>query len=458
MNLYRKQHYVPKFIVKNFTYNGKKTNIYNKENNSFSKEYKEDAFQIQHFYRVSEEDNHIEIDMGKTIEDQAANIINHKILNKSEVILDRVDLECLKKFTLLQLLRTNSTRDKFTYAAGIISERKESETEREQWLRYLDLILDNSIKELRNSNMPKMISFFASLLYSSTYFVFVKPSINIEFTLPDNGIVKEPASLRSFFIFPVAPQLAIMLVDTVYKSILKEESVIDVLRNKDDKIYPISIAAIGLLNHFDKKTISDISRVTVPLVYFESNRNNYIKSYSQDICNSDEIISYFLENTLIHGDNHRLKKIYDRFLSRKDIISTYPVYFKNKVQSVLRLLDIYFTVGINEANNHFLLNRIQLLPNTSQLIFDDADEFIYQVHTLNEKTSIYLSYLLIEESYSANAYKDSSKLVYSFLQEKFWKKRRFPIPKIFALRTHLKKTHGELWEESLRNYRNIFGK
>ena len=112
-------------------------------------------------------------------------------------------------------------------------ERLENETAREQWLRYLKIITDNDMEKLMNGKFNEWINFFAKLIQKDTYITFFELHPNMDFALPDNGIIQVPGSYKRFFIMPLSLRVAIVLVDTTFTRILTNPSLDDLFQSKE---------------------------------------------------------------------------------------------------------------------------------------------------------------------------------------------------------------------------------
>ncbi len=156
----KNSHYVPRFILKKFS---DRLCLYNIK----TKEYKENvkpekAYAAKGFY-----DDVIEDNLNLKIESEFSNFLSERILKcESTIELSRKELRLIKKFLLISIMRSVGTEDfvqkeKYFYESlGEIYERngidkneaeKErpfievkipSETNREYWLRTINVILD----------------------------------------------------------------------------------------------------------------------------------------------------------------------------------------------------------------------------------------------------------------------------------------------------------------------------
>lgn len=156
----KNSHYVPRFILKKFS---ERLCIYNIKTKEFKENVKlEKAYAIKGFYDDVTEDN-----LNLKIESEFSKFLNDRILKcESTIELSRKELRLIKKFLLISIMRSVGTEDfmqkeKYFYESlgkiyarnGIdknetekerpfIEEKIHNETNREYWLRTINVILD----------------------------------------------------------------------------------------------------------------------------------------------------------------------------------------------------------------------------------------------------------------------------------------------------------------------------
>lgn len=156
----KNSHYVPRFILKKFS---DRLCIYNIITKEFKKNVKpEKAYATKGFYDDATEDN-----LNLKIESEFSKFLNDRILKcESTIELSRKELRLIKKFLLISIMRSVGTEDfvqkeKYFYESlgeiyeknGIekneaekerpfIEEKIPNETNREYWLRTINVILD----------------------------------------------------------------------------------------------------------------------------------------------------------------------------------------------------------------------------------------------------------------------------------------------------------------------------
>jgi hypothetical protein len=239
----KKQHYVPRFYLKNFSINseGKAIGIYNVEKNRFIPmgNQKNQAYQ-DYFYG---EDEEIE-NMLSTVESKASSIIRNIICEESLPGKLKADHHTLLVHTIFQWART-------LYAADEIEEmlNKLIKTKFKRSEKYKDLIDKVTINQKYPGVLPltqTMISL--PLLYDLNFILFINHS-NIPFISSDHPVVlynqflekrRDFASNTGFackglqIFFPISPKYCINFYDQdVYTFANPINRTIKLLKDRD---------------------------------------------------------------------------------------------------------------------------------------------------------------------------------------------------------------------------------
>ncbi len=156
----KNSHYVPRFILKKFS---NRLCIYNIKTNEFKEKVKlEKAYSVKGFYDDATEDN-----LNLKIESEFSNFLNERILKcESTIELSRKEIRLIKKFLLISIMRSVGTeeflqKEKYFYETlteiykknsknkneaekeqPFIEKKIPNETNREYWLRTINVILD----------------------------------------------------------------------------------------------------------------------------------------------------------------------------------------------------------------------------------------------------------------------------------------------------------------------------
>jgi hypothetical protein len=194
----KNQHFVPRLILRKFD---ERINTYNVNTKELKIDRKIDnVFKVNFAY--SQEIEHL---FSQKIENDFARILNDIILkSENEVILKRFQLECVKKFLVLQMLRTVDSREwlqvkreKLKKTVLISYQFEEKNTENlsnfDYWMRTLKSILNSkSLGEVINNPDATNASVYWSNLYKSSYLAIWDSSDSKEdFFVMDNGMTSE---------------------------------------------------------------------------------------------------------------------------------------------------------------------------------------------------------------------------------------------------------------------------
>ena len=101
----RKHHYIPRFILKNFNDENGQVNYWSLANNKIEKRNIKSVFMNIDMYRDEElnKDDPTQIESKFSVfEGEIAELIANKILNKSEIVINRRELEKLRIFIIFK--------------------------------------------------------------------------------------------------------------------------------------------------------------------------------------------------------------------------------------------------------------------------------------------------------------------------------------------------------------------
>ena len=145
----RKHHYIPQFILRNFNDENEQVKYWNKATNKLEKRNTKSVFMNIDMYRdeaINREDpTQIETKFS-LFEREIAELISNKILNKSEIVLKRIELEKLRIFITLMSFRSNSRMEQYKNNAfdestrNILIKFQPDGNFEELWKRELDVL------------------------------------------------------------------------------------------------------------------------------------------------------------------------------------------------------------------------------------------------------------------------------------------------------------------------------
>lgn len=210
----KNSHYVPKFILKNFS---NKLCLYNVKTGEFREKLKpEKAYCEKGFY-----DDDTEINLNLKLETSFAQLLNNKILKaKDKIELNRTELRLIKKFLLISIIRSIGSesvmqKEKKFYDDLIFSLKKQgsitskadeekirpfieedipNETPYEYWMRTINVILDTdgSPEEIFKHPKKTYPAFRWASVINAGYLAFWDSEYNQdEFIITDIGMTSE---------------------------------------------------------------------------------------------------------------------------------------------------------------------------------------------------------------------------------------------------------------------------
>ena len=210
----KNSHYVPKFILKNFS---NKLCLYNVKTGEFREKLKpEKAYCEKGFY-----DDDTEINLNLKLETSFAQLLNNKVLKaKDKIELNRTELRLIKKFLLISIIRSIGSesvmqKEKKFYDDLIFSLKKQgfitskadeekirpfieedipNETPYEYWMRTINVILDTdgSPEEIFKHPKKTYPAFRWASVINAGYLAFWDSEYNQdEFIITDIGMTSE---------------------------------------------------------------------------------------------------------------------------------------------------------------------------------------------------------------------------------------------------------------------------
>ena len=269
-----RQHYIPQFILRNFTFNNNGELYYYslKENKIFKKKTR-DIFMEYRLYNSEtinpDDPTQIEKDFAK-YEREIAHLIKEKILDKHDIFLTTNEEASLRFFCALLGIRSKNANDIFNNlddeAKLMYSKYQQDGKFDELWKRNLSVLAKSrSFDEIVNRNdVDKPIKEFMQKdcfgVYGR-YFIFLERRGPIDFLIGDcypvviSGFTDFDLSLDLISFYPISPSLCIALVNSgaesapciasLNKYLKKPWQNKDVLRYKVQKLYEKDILNIN---------------------------------------------------------------------------------------------------------------------------------------------------------------------------------------------------------------------
>lgn len=105
------QHYVPQFLLKNFTENGKHVYVYDKKDNKCFKTHTKNIASEKGFYNFTVKNLKFSAEMSFSDVEYKSSEIIKKIVNKENIyLINKIEKEILSYFTAIQMLRVKQLR------------------------------------------------------------------------------------------------------------------------------------------------------------------------------------------------------------------------------------------------------------------------------------------------------------------------------------------------------------
>lgn len=222
MTKYKRQHYIPQFILKNFCFDTKNNlNYYDYITGDITIKNIKDVFMEDYLYNFNIDNNdklRIEKDFAK-FESEVSKIFK-KFTSDKEIIITNQEYDCLLVFLALLGFRSKNVKDKYVESKNILFHLRENETMVDFWKRNLSYLVNcRSLNEiLNNEDIDNEIKIFMRKdIYGlfGKYIVVFESRGNEDFFIGDSYplvITGEYMNLPIYDYFPISPNRVIVLV------------------------------------------------------------------------------------------------------------------------------------------------------------------------------------------------------------------------------------------------------
>lgn len=226
-----RHHYIPQFILRNFSVNkDNRVLYYNKEYNMFLTKGTENVFMSKNLYRdsINNPDNPVETEENLSqIENEASGIIK-RVISDSDIELLLEEEERLRIFLAIMSFRSKRTKESFSNIESessreMYSYYQDDEDFEDLWKRNLgEIVKCNSLDEIfTNKKIDEPIRLFMrrdTIGLSGMYFMVVEKRGEEDFIIGDcypvvvEGVNEDGFALPLYQIFPVSPNRCLLLV------------------------------------------------------------------------------------------------------------------------------------------------------------------------------------------------------------------------------------------------------
>lgn len=182
MNITKRQHYIPQFILKNFCEENNKARYYNLEKNEFEmvdiKEIFMEYFMYDDVINNESCPQKIENDLSK-YENEVSRLFNKKLLQQDNIVLSKEEDDKLKLFFAIMAFRNSDAKEQFSNyskkSAEIMKEFQPDLNFTDFWKRNLGYLVNcRSIKEvIDHEKIDKPVKIFMmrdTMNYKGIYF------------------------------------------------------------------------------------------------------------------------------------------------------------------------------------------------------------------------------------------------------------------------------------------------
>ena len=228
----RKHHYIPRFILKNFNDENGQVNYWSLANNKIEKRNIKSVFMNIDMYRDEElnKDDPTQIESKFSVfEGEIAELIANKILNKTEIVINRRELEKLRIFITLSALRADYRMKQYKDNSFVESTRKilldyqPDGNFEELWKRELDYLATcRTYDDIQKSDvidpiikldfMNDLMGFYMTFVDArGGEFLMSDVYLTLEILPVDNGI-----NLHMHCLLPLSPTRMLLLNHIVF--------------------------------------------------------------------------------------------------------------------------------------------------------------------------------------------------------------------------------------------------
>lgn len=398
-----KHHFIQDRIIQNYKYNYGKLNrvhYYDIEAKKITNHLSSDIMQIERLY----EDNnnvdkmHIEKAFNKIIETPFSKILQKKVYNQKEIKITRSELFIIKKYLFIQFLRTQRF-NAINMKNAVSGYENLGLNKNEKWLNYLQEALNLQENSIHYNSQGSSLQNLFYLLYKDNYIGFWKCPETVEFVMSDTGFVKEPSSLLTYWIMPISPELAIVLLPTEYKRALENKE-FPIRGEKKPLLYPNDLIELGYFDFLNNREKESIAISNIPIIFYTPNEQEYVREDLKNIQYMQNIIS----NQSFKGDKKDIKVMLDYVngVIKNDKFD--KIVTKIKCERFLNYLREQYDNNINLTYNIDVIDDFE--------IHCKDDLFLYSVYELDIPTAAYLTGTLMEESYKGFVFRYLDKLAW----------------------------------------------
>jgi len=243
-NIPKNHHFVPQFILRNFTYESNNIYLYKLDSKELSSSKIMYKYSKPNLYKSLNENDIMYIERKfSELENKASKIISNIIHEKQRIFLNKTDLYLLKKFFFLLDFRSEKRRNQYKNAnfdyltkvslGGFVS----GENYLDLWIRELKYLLDNDVNEITtNKNLSTIIAMDFNFFFKDTFMVIWNSCQSEDFILTDNYGTFEFSKIflpePTIRLFPISPKILVGFV-SVFFNLPKSKDLLNTSFDRD---------------------------------------------------------------------------------------------------------------------------------------------------------------------------------------------------------------------------------
>ena len=305
----KKQHYVPQFLLSNFTLGKKKRlHIFDLKSERSFVSHVRDVGHENNFYHHTKDGNQMEFALG-SIETDVAPVIDQILKEETVANLTEHQRETLCYFTLVQMMRVNSVRESLTEFSQLIldkfvEEEVEPDSQADEFLKQLSS--ENSketsidmLWETPEQLLPHLISKHLCLVKApkgESFLLSDNPVFKFN-NLPREGRGNLGLALKGIEVhFPVSPRLCLSFICPSFVQDIRdsvEQHHLEVLMGGEPEQGLTEV--LKLLNQIDQKATKTITKENV--IHHNSLQVNYCSRFLYSAKGDFELVKEMLQDT-----------------------------------------------------------------------------------------------------------------------------------------------------------------
>jgi len=221
-------HYVPQFLLRNFSTDNEMIYMYRLKDQVIAKRNIKYNYNKDNLYKdISEDDVMLVERLFSELERKVSMIIQKILEARNQIVLDRLEVEMVKRFLYLMEFRSKRRKSQyekknFTPMTEMILDMKIEGKEYVQlWLNELKVLLQHTKYDMNYNDLSLAIHWDFEYYMDQTFIVIWDACQDERFIITDNfgtfelSRIKPP--LKLFLLFPISPRRMIVLANKLFE-------------------------------------------------------------------------------------------------------------------------------------------------------------------------------------------------------------------------------------------------